>query len=127
MADCARLSIRSPSPAARTPASARGKRLGGLPSRRRRLRPPPGRRAGRPRAGGRLNATYRATDGDVQVLYDNSPDALGQHTLAAGGSQTVWDVVRLSDDRQHEPAYVGYMVAGQLVEPQREAELTWTG
>ena len=66
--------------------------------------------------------TYRATDGDVQVIYDATPGELASHTEAAGSRFTVWDVVRLADDRQHAPAYVGYLVGGQLVEPQAGRE-----
>jgi hypothetical protein len=66
-------------------------------------------------------ATYRATDADGQVLYEASAAALGERTMQAGTKFTLWDVVRLSDDREHAPAYVGYLVGGQLVEPEREA------
>ena len=63
----------------------------------------------------------RATDADGQVLYETSPAALGERTARAGSDFTLWDVVQLSDDREHAPAYVGYIVGGQLVEPEREA------
>jgi hypothetical protein len=75
----------------------------------------------RAREEGRLMVTYRATDADGQVLYEASAAALGERTMQAGSKFTLWDVVQLSDDRQHAPAYVGYLVGGQLVEPEREA------
>ena len=63
----------------------------------------------------------RATDADGQVLDETSPAALGERTARAGSAFTLWDVVQLSDDREHAPGHVGYIVGGQLVEPERQA------
>ena len=65
---------------------------------------------------------YRATDQDGQCIHALSAAMLGERTLRLGDQTTLWDVHEVDRDRQARPRHVGYMVGGQLVQPETERE-----